>query len=341
MRKSHLNRRLEDVRKTLNASESAMYGLEETAGLDVHVEAERIVSSESSRYILIQGKDLGSSSQEESQEEDDERPKSPGTQIKGSSTSLITNTSASGSQVPSNIVSERSAMESSNSATHDKPLIEFDVASMTSSDPEEEEAATCLFPTHTVAISGKAPSPTVDFQLPTMDSVLSSMIITQEKEPKSDESVLKATNKEELDAKESHSVSLAQEDDQQHHSSVSEANPQSLQRVDIPVAKDEEKRKASIAEQSEEEQVKKRVAVVEKQVVAVEPEKEEEMSASVKKVSHMLELPAEAMSSMLGKEMEQLNKNVTQQEKRAAEVTDWMYSDAQVSIQNLAYIVNA
>ena len=343
MRRSHLNRKLEDVRKTLNASESAMYGFEEA---ELDVEAERIVSSESGRYILIQGKDLGSSSQEESQEEDDERPGSPNTEIKSSSTSQIPRNSPNDRQVSSNLASEKSAIEPCNPATTIKSLIEFDVACISSSDSEEEATMDYLVPTVAEDTFGRAVSPTIDSQLSSKGDMFSSPIITQDGESKSEELAPASKNEKEVDtekdAQEGRSVGLTQEHNQQHRISVGEGDSQSLEatsfvekRTSILFAKDEEKREADIIEQDkgkeEKEEGKRRVTVAEEQVVTVELAKEKEMVARLEKVSQMLELPTKAMDSILTKEMEQLDKEVTQQEKRAAGVTDWMYSDAQVS----------
>lgn len=339
MRRSHLNRKLEDVRKSLNASESAMYGFEEAGELDV--EAERIVSSESGRYILIQGKDVGSSSQEESQEEDDEHSKSPSTHFKGSSTSQISKTSDNARQVSSHLASERRELVTCDLATHHKPLVDFDVTGITSSDSEEEGTAAYSFPTHTGDVSGRVIPLATDSELSSKDNALSSTIVIQDKESDSEELALADRNEKELDAKEDLkegcSAGLAQEDYQQCHISVAEADSRSFEATstvkttDTPVAKAEEK--ASIIEKDKRmEEEKEVITLAEEQVDLA---KEEEMATRLKKVSQLLELPAEAMDSVLNKEIEQLDKDVTQQEKRAAGVTDWMYSDAQVSLYTL------
>ena len=67
--RSHLTRKLQDVRKTLNSSQSASYGIPE--GTDCEIEANRIASFEGHHYILIKGKDVASSGNDDSQEEDD------------------------------------------------------------------------------------------------------------------------------------------------------------------------------------------------------------------------------------------------------------------------------
>lgn len=55
MRRSQLSRKLGDVRKTLNRSQSNSLGIPQ--GTNVQVEANRILSTEERRYILIQGTD--------------------------------------------------------------------------------------------------------------------------------------------------------------------------------------------------------------------------------------------------------------------------------------------
>ena len=73
MRRNHLQRKIEGVRKNLNANQSASYGI--TEEMLCEVEANRIVSSKDRHYILIKGKDLGvPTSQEESLEEETTRP---------------------------------------------------------------------------------------------------------------------------------------------------------------------------------------------------------------------------------------------------------------------------
>lgn len=78
MRRSHLSRKLDNVRKTLNTQQSASFGIAE--GTSCEIETNRIISTEERRYILIRGKDLESSSQEESQGEE-EVPKQEDTEI--------------------------------------------------------------------------------------------------------------------------------------------------------------------------------------------------------------------------------------------------------------------
>ena len=69
IRRSHLSRKLQNVRKTLNLSQSASLGITEEQGLEV--ESSHIASSEERRYILIKRKDLGYLSQEDVAEDSD------------------------------------------------------------------------------------------------------------------------------------------------------------------------------------------------------------------------------------------------------------------------------
>ena len=65
MQRSRTSRKLADVRKVLRSSETAVIGLSEES--KVHeVEASRIMSSDSAHYILVKGRELESSSQEDS-----------------------------------------------------------------------------------------------------------------------------------------------------------------------------------------------------------------------------------------------------------------------------------
>ena len=65
MQRSHTSQKLADVRKVLRSSETAVIGLSEES--KVHeVEASRIMSSDSAHYILVKGRELESSSQEDS-----------------------------------------------------------------------------------------------------------------------------------------------------------------------------------------------------------------------------------------------------------------------------------
>ena len=67
MNRSSVTRKLNNVRKSLNASQSACYGISE--GKECDIEAKRIESHEGRHYVLIRGKDIGDSSQGESQDE--------------------------------------------------------------------------------------------------------------------------------------------------------------------------------------------------------------------------------------------------------------------------------
>ena len=65
MQRSCTSQKLADVRKVLRSSETAVIGLSEES--KVHeVEASRIMSSDSAHYILVKGRELESSSQEDS-----------------------------------------------------------------------------------------------------------------------------------------------------------------------------------------------------------------------------------------------------------------------------------
>ena len=65
MQRSRTSQKLADVRKVLRSSETAVIGLSEES--KVHeVEASRIMSSDSAHYILVKGRELESSSQEDS-----------------------------------------------------------------------------------------------------------------------------------------------------------------------------------------------------------------------------------------------------------------------------------
>ena len=65
MQRSRTSQKLADVRKVLRSSETAVIGLSEDS--KVHeVEASRIISSDSAHYILVKGRELESSSQEDS-----------------------------------------------------------------------------------------------------------------------------------------------------------------------------------------------------------------------------------------------------------------------------------
>ena len=65
MQHSRTSQKLADVRKVLRSSETAVIGLSEES--KVHeVEASRIMSSDSAHYILVKGRELESSSQEDS-----------------------------------------------------------------------------------------------------------------------------------------------------------------------------------------------------------------------------------------------------------------------------------
>ena len=65
MQRSRTSQKLADVRKVLRSSETAVIGLSEES--KVHeVEASRIMSSDSTHYILVKGRELESSSKEDS-----------------------------------------------------------------------------------------------------------------------------------------------------------------------------------------------------------------------------------------------------------------------------------
>ena len=65
MQRSRTSQKLADVRKVLKSSETAVIGLNEDS--KVHeVEASRIMSSDTAHYILVKGRELESSSQEDS-----------------------------------------------------------------------------------------------------------------------------------------------------------------------------------------------------------------------------------------------------------------------------------
>lgn len=70
MRRSHLQRKIEGVRKTLNTNQSASYGITEDMQCDV--EANRIASSKDRYYILIKGKDVGASAGREGEKAHEE-----------------------------------------------------------------------------------------------------------------------------------------------------------------------------------------------------------------------------------------------------------------------------
>ena len=54
-----MTRKLNSVRKSLNAAQSASYGIPE--GKECDIEARRMESYEGRHYVLIKGKDIGSS----------------------------------------------------------------------------------------------------------------------------------------------------------------------------------------------------------------------------------------------------------------------------------------
>ena len=66
MRRSKLNQKLEDVRKVLKSSETAVVGLSQGSQV-CDVETSRIMSSDSAHYILVRGVDMESSSQDEAE----------------------------------------------------------------------------------------------------------------------------------------------------------------------------------------------------------------------------------------------------------------------------------
>lgn len=352
MRKSHLNRTLENVRKTLNASESASYGFEEASQLDV--EAERIVSSESGHYILIQGKDLGSSSQEESQEEDSEGPKDLSDLSKGSTTSQTPKILAKSRQACFNPTSNRSKIETADRTTLNRSSMEIDVASISSVDSGKEETVSHYFPVCNAENPGSLVSASINSEASSKDSAFSSTLITEDKESnrkyddaqRSEEPALATKDMEQLDTAEgtgeSHAMVLVQEKYQHCHTSAIKSDETSsdessslAEEMDFLVRGAKEKEKIQVKEDAKKnkEWEKERKVVVEAEQADIETTAEEkEVAARVEKVSHLLALPGGDMGFVLRKEMDQLDRDVTQQEKQAAGVADWMYSDAQVSM---------
>ncbi len=65
--RNSVTRKLVSVRKALNASQSASYGIPE--GKECDIEAKRIVSSEGRHYILIKGKGIASMNEESSRDD--------------------------------------------------------------------------------------------------------------------------------------------------------------------------------------------------------------------------------------------------------------------------------
>lgn len=58
--RSSVTRKLDSVRKSLNASQSASYGIPE--GKECDIEAKRIESTEGRHYVLIRGKNIATAS---------------------------------------------------------------------------------------------------------------------------------------------------------------------------------------------------------------------------------------------------------------------------------------
>ena len=65
MKRSRISKKLADVRQVLKSNETAVIGLGEESKV-TEVESSRIVSSDSAHYILVKGRELESSSQDDS-----------------------------------------------------------------------------------------------------------------------------------------------------------------------------------------------------------------------------------------------------------------------------------
>uniref|UniRef100_A0A1X7UU45 XPG N-terminal domain-containing protein n=1 Tax=Amphimedon queenslandica TaxID=400682 RepID=A0A1X7UU45_AMPQE len=324
MRRSQLSRKLGDVRKTLNRSQSNSLGIPQ--GTNVQVEANRILSTEERRYILIQGTDsfISSSTMEEATD-----------------SQHITDTPD---------IQERSDDFTTGNASPLDTLVaasEMGFHSPVAADEMNAPTASNVVKNVVSPTAGKMDSPTTDDvrNSPTAGKVGSPIVATPP--------VTEADPPEHYDAKEDDTVHLSRDASQtdisdsnvlQHLPVEKLANNQTILinessseseiefeevKIDEPLTINKEtteEKRTNYDERIEEKEEEKREEEERgKEGSAIN---EEEMVAAVEDAKELMELPTKEMEVRITEELESINKETNKQERRTAGLTTSIIEEA-------------